>query len=237
MGLERAPLLAVVAALALGIAVAPAAALPPLPLIWAGAALLLVAAAAFAARSERLATVGLLAALVMIGALRESAPLLPADHVARRALPTPVSIDGRLVAEPIRWAPDRMRLLIEVEAYRDGADLRPLTGLVQLAIYGEAQPLGEGQRVSAEVRLHRPIGFRNPGAFDYPAHLRREGILLVGNGRGDRITPLGPDTPPWPVKVKRWAVETIRGQLPEASGALLAGLLLGERAALPPRDR
>jgi competence protein ComEC len=83
------------------------------------------------------------------------------------------------------------------------------------------------------VRLHRPIGFRNPGGFDYPAQLRRDGILLVGSARGDRVSPLTPDIPPWPVAVKRWAVETIRARLPETSAALLAGLLLGERTALP----
>ena len=83
------------------------------------------------------------------------------------------------------------------------------------------------------MRLHRPVGLRNPGGFDYPAQLRREGILLVGSVRGDRVSPLTPDVPPWPVAVKRWAVETIRARLPETSAALLAGLLLGERTALP----
>jgi competence protein ComEC len=87
--------------------------------------------------------------------------------------------------------------------------------------------------ITAEVRLHRPIGFRNPGGFDYPAQLRRDGILLVGSARGDRVSPLTPDIPPWPVTVKRWAVETIQARLPETSAALLAGLLLGERTALP----
>src|SRR5262245_6472784 len=235
MGLDRAPLFLVAVALALGIAAAPAAPLPFVPLIAAGAALLLVAAAACLARSERLGTVALLLAVAMIGALRASGSSLPADHVARRELPSPVGLEGRLLSEPTRWAPDRMRLLLEVEAYRDGADLRPLTGIVQLTVYGEAPPpLGEGQRIAIETRLHRPVGFRNPGAFDYPAHLRREGILLVGNSRADRVTPLGPDTPPWPVRVKRWAVETIKARLPDTSGALLAGLLLGERSALPP---
>jgi len=45
---------------------------------------------------------------------------------------------------------------------------------------------------------------------------------------------LTPDVPPWPVAVKRWAVATIAERLPETSGALLAGLLLGERTSMPP---
>src|SRR5437667_10434243 len=98
---------------------------------------------------------------------------------------------------------DRTRLLLEVEAYQDGLDRRPASGRVQLTIYGETESLGEGQRIRAEVRLHRPVGFRNPGVFDYPAALRREGVLLVGSGRGDRVTPLAPALPSWPIAVGR----------------------------------
>ena len=233
MGLAGAPLLPLAAAVAVGIALAPWLAPSSRVLIALAGALLAAGAAALGCRRERLAALGLLGSLVAVGALRESGSPLPADHVARLALPTPVTIEGRLVSEPVRWAADRTRLLVEVEAYQDGSDRRPASGHVQLAVYGETAPLGEGQKVSAEARLHRPVGFRNPGGFDHPAQLRREGILLVGSGRGDRVVPLSPDAPPWPVKVKRWAVDTIRGQLPEASAALLAGLLLGERVALP----
>ncbi len=84
-----------------------------------------------------------------------------------------------------------------------------------------------------EIKLARPRGFRNPDAFDYPAFLRREGILLVGSGRAESLVPLTPDEPPWPVRVKRWAVAVIGAHLPETSAALLAGLILGEKTGLP----
>jgi competence protein ComEC len=195
--------------------------------------LLLLATVALGSGFHRTATLLLLASLAGLGALRGSMPSLPSDHISRQPIPPVVSIEGRLIEDPVRWEADRTRVLLEVDAYHDGPDRRPAEGRVQLTIYGETAPLGEGQRIQAEVRLHRPIGFRNPGVFDYPAHLRREGILLVGSGRGDRVTPLSADTPPWPVRVKRWAVATIRAQLPGSSGALLAGLLLGDRSALP----
>ncbi len=162
-------------------------------------------------------------------------PRLPADHLARRALDGTLSIEGRLADEPVRWTADRARLLLDVDAVHAGPERRPAAGRVQLTAYGElAFPLAETQRVLVDARLHRPAGFRNPGSFDYPAHLRREGILLVGHARADRITALTPDTPPWPVAVKRWAVGVIAARLPETSAALLAGLLLGERSTLPP---
>src|SRR4029077_9355232 len=149
---------------------------------------------------------------------------------------------------------DRVRLLLDAEAIHLGPERLPASGLVQLTVYGEpgaplgggqagvggtrarapAAPLGEGQPVRVDARVHRPIGYRNPGSFDYPAHLRREGILLVGNARAARVVALTAGATPWRVAVKRWALQTIASRLPETSAALLAGLLLGERSALPP---
>src|SRR5438034_954158 len=156
MAAPRAPLLPLVAALAAGIALGPVATVPPARLI------------------------GLAAALLALGLLPLGFSDIALRRLARSASQAgPEARAESPVSEPIQWAPDRMRLLTEVEAYHDGSDLVPLTGLVQLAVYGEAPPLGEGQRVRVEARLHRPIGFRNPGGFDYPALLRRQGILIV----------------------------------------------------------
>ena len=166
--------------------------------------------------------------------IARAGPRLPADHLARRALDGTVSIEGQLGEEPVRWTPDRTRLLLDVAAVHAGPERRPAVGRVQLTVYGElALPLGETQRVLVDARLHRPVNFRNPGGFDYAAHLRRAGILLVGHARADRITALTPDAPPWRVAVKRWAVGVSAARLPPTSAALLAGLLLGERSALP----
>jgi competence protein ComEC len=231
--LESAPILPLAASVATGIVAASWLGPPALLLVPLTGLLLLLAAVALGCGYHRPAALPFLASLVGLGALHGSAPSLPPDHISRQAIPPSVSIEGRLGEEPVRWEAGRMRILLDVDAYHDGADRRPATGRVQLTIYGETEPIGEGQRIRAEVRLHRPIGFRNPGVFDYPAHLRREGILLVGSGRGDRVTPLTVDAPPWPLRVKRWAVATIRAQLPESSAALLAGLLLGDRTALP----
>jgi competence protein ComEC len=170
----------------------------------------------------------------VLGVLRAAGPGVPADHLARRAPEPAIAIEGLLAEEPVRWTPDRTRLLLDVGALHAGGERRPATGRVQLTVHGElGVRLGEGQRVLVDARLHRPVGFRNPGGFDYPAHLRRQGILLVGHARADRVTALTPDAPPARVAVKRWAVAVISRRLPERSAALLAGLLLGERSALP----
>jgi competence protein ComEC len=231
--LETAPLLPPAAAVTAGIAAGPWLSLPIAGLL-AAAAVLLIAALASSHR-PRTALVLILAGLALLGAVRVGGPRLPADHLARRALGGTLAIEGRLAEEPIRWMPDRTRLLLDADALHTGPERFPATGRVQLTVYGElALPLGETQRVLVDARLHRPVGFRNPGGFDYAAHLRREGILLVGHTRSDRIIALTPDVPPWRVAVKRWAVGVITARVPGTSGALLAGLLLGERSALPP---
>jgi competence protein ComEC len=232
--LAAAPLLLPAVAFASGIAATSWLHVPSRALVGGGAALLLVALLA----STRRPGVGLtlvLAGAVVLGALRAAPPALPTDHLTRHRWDGPLALEARLAQEPVRWTADRTRLLLDVEAVQDGPGRRPASGRVQLTVYGELPaPLGEGQRLLVQARLRRPVGYRNPGSFDYPAHLRREGISLVGHARADRLVPLTADRPPWPVSVRRWAVGVISTRLPESSGALLAGLLLGERSALSP---
>ena len=202
MRLASAPLLPLSTTFAAGILGAAWLGPRPLLLVELTGGLLVLATVALGCGHDRPALFLLLGGLLALGALRGSAPSLPHDHISRLTLPAVVSVEGRLLDEPVRWATDRTRLLLEVEAYQDGPDRRPARGRAQLTIYGETEPLGEGQRIRAEVRLHHPVGFRNPNVFDYPAHLRRDGILLVGSGRGDRVTPRTVDAPPWPLRVR-----------------------------------
>jgi competence protein ComEC len=231
---REAPLVPLAATFALGICLSPWVAAPTPWLLVAGGLLLSLAACALALGWERVALGGLLALATTLGALRAASDPLPADHIARVALGPLVSVEGRLAEEPVRWAPDRTRLLLDVDSLRDGLDLRPVSGRLQVTLHGEMVPVGEGQRVALDLKLSSPRGFKNPGAFDYPGFLRREGILLVGSGRAESLVALTADDPPWPARVKRWAVATIGAHLPETSAALMAGLLLGEKTGLPP---
>ena len=230
---HEAPLLPLSAALALGILFSAWAAAALAWLLLAGGLLVAVGACALALGRDGAAAAVLLSLGVVLGALRGATDPLPADHIARVALAPVAHVEGRLAEEPVRWAPDRTRLTLDVDGLLDGDDRRPASGRLQVTLYGETAAVGEGQRVAADLKLSRPRGFRNPGAFDYPAFLRREGILLVGTGRAESLVPLTPDEPPWPVRVKRWAVATIGAHLPDTSAALLAGLILGEKTGLP----
>jgi len=230
----EAPLVPLAGATALGIATSAWIATPAWSLLCAGALALGLTSLALALGATRLATAGLLLLAVLLGVVRAISDPLPADHIARVAFGPRVSVEGRLAEEPVRWSADRTRLVIDLDGLRDGLDLRTVSGRIQVTLYGETPPVGEGQRVALDLKLSPPRAFKNPGAFDYPAFLRREGILLVGSGRADSLVALTADDPPWPVWVRRWAVSTTAGHLPATSAALLGGLLLGEKTGLPP---
>ena len=115
-------------------------------------------------------SMGGLLGIVAAGAIRAGEAPLAAHHIRNAGLPRMVQVEARLVVEPKRWAPDRVRLLVETERV-DGA---PRSGLIQLTAYGVLPALTQGQRVAAPMRLHPAMGFRNPGTYDNAAHLARE---------------------------------------------------------------
>lgn len=227
MALERAPLAPLAIAFAIGIAAAPVIAPVPLWTVWFGA--LITGGGLLTLGQARGAAVALLVAVVALGALRGSEEPLPANHVARLGLPRIARVEGRLVTEPTRWAPDRTRLLIEAER----ADGAPVSGRIDATVYGVAPSLTEGQRIAAALKLHPATGFHNPGTFDYGEHLARHGIHVVATGRAESVVTLDHPAPPWPVRVRRAAIASMSASLPPVSAALLAGLVLGERTALP----
>ncbi|MGH7344918.1 MAG: ComEC/Rec2 family competence protein, partial [Candidatus Rokuibacteriota bacterium] len=227
MNLKRAPLAPVAVAFGAGIAIASLAGAT----IWLVAWLLAVAAclALLTVGRTLAAAVALLLGVVALGGLRGGPAPLPPNHVGNLGLPQTLRVEGRLAAEPRRWATDRARLLIDTERV-EGA---PGSGRIQVATYGMLLPLTEGQRVAATLRLHRATGFHNPGTYDYAAHLARENIHVVASTRAEVVMPLDDPPPRWPVRIRRESVQAMERALPPASAALLAGLLLGDRTELP----
>ena len=224
----RVPLAPLAVAFAVGVAasgwvrVSVAAVVVAVTLVW-GASLLVLGRLAPA-------TGCLLAGLAAVGAIRASPWPLASDHIGRFDVPAVVQVTGRLAAEPVVLAAERTRVLLNVERVGD----EPRTGRLPVTLYGVAPPLTEGQRVAGEMRLHAATGFRNPGGFDYGEFLRREGMPVVASARVDRLIALDDPGPRWNVRVRRAAREAIARTLPPTSAALLSGLLLGDRADLPP---
>jgi competence protein ComEC len=220
------PLVPLAVALGAGIAVTPWVSSRFAWAVWLAG--VTVGLAALLARRPVLGAAAMLAAVAALGILRATPAPLPGDHIARLPLPTRADVEGRLVASPVP-ATGRVRLLIDVERVDD----ERRSGRLQLTAYGDGLELVTGQRIRTDARLATPVGFRNPGGFDYVARLARDGIHVTGSTRTDHVIALDAPAAPWHERVRRRAVTAIEDTLPQASAALLAGLLLGERRSLP----
>ena len=197
MTLAKAPLVPPALAFGAGIALAP---LVPGALAWAAWLAALVATAALLAGGRPAwAAAPFLVGVVAVGALRGAEPPLAPDHVGRLALPRAARVEGRVVAEPVRWAADRARLLLEVER----ADGRAVSGRVQVTVYGEVPELAQGQRVAGDLTLHPAQGPRNPGTFDYGAHLALEGARVVATAAGATLEALSVAARPLSTPLRR----------------------------------
>jgi competence protein ComEC len=219
------PLIPVALALGTGITLTP---LVSVPAAWAAWLTAVVVGVTGIVRSRlTVAAAAALVGIVSLGILRATPPELPADHVSRVALPREARVAGRLLESVA--APGRVRLLVDVT----GLDGEPRRGLLQVTAYGEPPNVAPGQMVHVEARLHEPTGFRNPGGFDHVARLARDGIHVTGTARAEHVIALEPADPSWHARVRAHAINAMQDALPSASAALLGGLLIGERRALP----
>src|SRR5947207_133339 len=137
---------------------------------------LAIAGALLLAGRTASAAAPLLAGVVAVGAVHGIEPPLPQDHIAHLELPRIARVDARLAAEPVRWAPDRLRLLIDVERVDDV----PRSGRVQVAVYGVPPPLAKGQRirVTATARADRLEPVDDP-APPWPARIKRRSLAAI----------------------------------------------------------
>lgn len=229
----KAPLLLVASAFTAGVGVGLHLAPPPW-LAWGALALLAVSAVALWRRALWAATLGLLVVVALAGWVRAGLAVLPPGpgHLLYHRADGLVTIEGMVEDDPGRDGPRTRLRLAGSRLVREEGD-QAVEGRVQVSLFGPAPPLAAGDRVRVSLRLARPLAFRNPGAFDYPGHLARNGIFLVGTGRGDAVRRLPEAPKPWPMRVRRWIHATVAAHLPPTSAALLEGLLLGERHRLP----
>ncbi len=144
--------------------------------------------------------------------------------------PGPAVLEGLVGGAPEVEGPrTRFPLILQ----RAGAEpARPAAGSLPLSLYGAVPPLAPGDRVrvTGEVRVLAP--FRNPGTAG-PGPARRT-PRYVANARADAVGRLPPVPLPWWLRTRLGIHRTIDAHLPPVSGALLEGLLIGERRQLPP---
>jgi competence protein ComEC len=191
----------------------------------AGVALLLVTGRG---RSVASASVGIVVLCALAGWARVALP--DPFPVVHEIVPGPVVLEGLVGGTPeIEGSRIRFPLVLR----RTGPEsARPVAGALPLSLYGPAPPLAPGDhiRVTGEVRVLEP--FRNPGTEPRGAGPRTPRYLATARAAG--VERLPPAPLPWWLRARLWIHSTIEAHLPPVSGALLEGLLIGERRQLPP---
>jgi competence protein ComEC len=179
-------------------------------------------------RSVAAASAGLLVLCVLAGWARVALPdPFPAVHGVG---PGPTVLEG-LIGGGLEVEGPRTRVPLVLRAA--GSDPpRPAGGTLTLSLYGPAPLLAPGDhvRVSGEVRALE--SFRNPGAEPRLGNARTPRYLATA--RPASLEPLPPVPVPWWLRTRFWIHAVIEAELPPVSGALLEGLLIGERRQLPP---
>ena len=229
-----------------------------LDLPWSGRAALLLAFALFAIRRRgegpRLLTmvVSLVAGACMALAhgARDPLPDLLASW-SRQGFEegvTPTEIQGR--ALDVESLPDgRMALVVRLKRATFPGGPPGRLRLKRPVVARVTAPLPEaldgatprpGDLVEMTARIARPRSFRNPGAFDYAAHLRARRIDLVGTVKSALLLRVVPGRRraiagllPQGRRAIVAALGRAAGRGEETTAALLSALLVGERESLP----
>jgi competence protein ComEC len=153
-----------------------------------------------------------------------------------------VALSGRVSDEPDVFA-EKIRLTLESREVAWEGNWAEVRGRVLVTVKEGADDLGFGDLVTVHGRLRRPAPARNPGAFDYRKYLGRRGIsALLSVRKRESIQRLekgearsffsGGILP-----IRRSIRSTVDRNLLGAPAALLKGLLLGEKHALPKEVR
>ncbi|MEK6742212.1 MAG: DNA internalization-related competence protein ComEC/Rec2 [Nitrospirota bacterium] len=161
-----------------------------------------------------------------------AATSLPPDHYSTRSpgksdLPT---VTGR-ISSPLDRDPGRTAFTLAV----DHIDGRAASGTLRVTVRDDSLTAGYDDRVSLAGRLNPPRGFRNPGGFDYPAYLARQGVyavLSIKRGSDVRVLEQGTGI--------RRAIQTLRERIRQAflasmkgeGAAMLLAMTIGEEGSL-----
>ncbi|MEK6776448.1 MAG: DNA internalization-related competence protein ComEC/Rec2 [bacterium] len=194
-------------------------------------------------RFKRFEWLLLLSVFFFLGALGQSLWMtcLPKDHILRRMDDQHKStVTGMVVSFPEVFA-DRVRFLLSIERYQGMES----SGMMDVSIYTSSTAkqqgtksvdLDYGDRVKVTGTFRRPRNYKNPGAFDYAAHLKRKGIWVMGSASPGGIKVIEKRKGnPFIMRIMGYKKDFhhFLGTLfPESSTALIKALITGDRSGV-----
>ncbi len=187
-----------------------------------------------------LGLVGLVLACMALGALRlalfQTRTPTDVSHWADR--PASVLVTGRVDSDPELHL-GHTSFTLRAERIETRGQTQPATGQCIVTLPGALQSLDYGEQVTADGLLETPPRATNPGAFSWRDALARRGIYAVLHlRRTGAVQMLGP-APSNPLLALAWHVRRrvmlgIGRSLPATQAAVLGGILIGQKADLPP---
>lgn len=201
------------------------------------------------------AWIGLVLAGAAVGGVRHAVAdrWLASNHVVFLVDDEPIlaRVSGRVVSTPRLTEPAENRRL----AYRTGPRTRfvldaaeiagpdgpvRVRGRVAVSVHDAVLDLHDGDRVSITGWLYRPLGPRNPGAYDWATHQRRNGLyvgLSCRHGAGVRVLSRGAAS--GVLGLAQRARARLRGYLlddafadDDPAAGVITAMVLGERSAV-----
>lgn len=117
------------------------------------------------------------------------------------------------------------------------AGFKNVSGKIRVTLYGSGEQLNYGDRVKISGELERPPGRRNPGGFDYRFYLLTGDVsstLRTDFRQVERLEGTGGNPLVYySLMLRRNLLQKIEQGLPPQEGALLGGILLGNRDGIP----
>jgi competence protein ComEC len=187
---QRRPLVPVVTAFSVAIL---AAVWSPDHRLWGVGAVVILAGIATGlalryARMRRLLLAAVCTLVLGYGYTLWTAVYLPANDVSRYLGSTPVTLEAR-VLRLATVGHNRTTLNLSARALMGETAVVAVSGGVRVTAYDFEPAVETGDIVRIHrLRLRRPSGFRNPGAFDYGRYLARRGIYATASlSKGERL--------------------------------------------------
>lgn len=191
----------------------------------------------------RVAPIAALIGAAAVGVLRLDAASMPAANDVSGVAPASIArVEGYVSTDPdVRG--DRVTFRLSAIRVAAHGMQSLVSGDVAVTVSGVADwsrlGVGDGDHVELTGELYRPDALANPGAGSWAEHLARQGVRCAMRvARPNAVAVLPGGRPNW-FRHTAWATRAallrgLRATLPSGDAAVMAGVLLGLRADLPP---